>query len=72
VRPAASDDFLRPAGDQLVHSGKEQLARTSARRGVEGQNYLAVLGLLGSVAMIGWLLVKGVNEERWKEQARVE
>ena len=29
----------------------------------------ALYGLVVSVAMILWLLLKGVNEERWKEQA---
>jgi hypothetical protein len=31
--------------------------------------YLEVLGFLAEASLMLWLLVKGVNEQRWKEQA---
>jgi len=32
--------------------------------------YIAAFGLLGAASLVLWLLVFGVNEPRWKEQAR--
>lgn len=33
--------------------------------------YLIVLAMLGLLLTSGWLLVRGVDEQRWREQARV-
>jgi hypothetical protein len=33
--------------------------------------YIAGFGLLGALALIAWLLIVGVNNERWREQASV-
>jgi hypothetical protein len=32
--------------------------------------FIAIFAILGAASLIFWLLVKGVNEQRWKEQAR--
>jgi hypothetical protein len=31
--------------------------------------FIAIFAILGAGSLIFWLLVKGVNEQRWKEQA---
>jgi hypothetical protein len=33
--------------------------------------FIAIFAILGAASLIFWLLVKGVNEQRWKEQAGV-
>ena len=33
--------------------------------------YIAGFGLVGALALIAWLLIVGVNNERWREQASV-
>jgi Domain of unknown function (DUF4386) len=53
-----------------VCGGVGWLAYLSPTLGYRLFPYLAPIGFLGAMALILWLLVFGVNEERWKEQAR--
>jgi len=50
-------------------AGLGWLAFLSPTLGYDLFPYIAAFGLLGAAAQIVWLLVFGVNEERWKEQA---
>ena len=59
----------RILGVLSILAGLSLLTYLSPRLGNSMFSYVAALGLLGSVAQILWLLVVGVNEQRWKEQA---
>jgi len=52
-----------------VLGGFGWLAFLSPSLGSQLFPYIVAVGLLGSLATIVWLLVVGVNEQRWKEQA---
>ncbi len=59
----------RSLGVLTTLGGFGWLAFLSPSLGYRLLPYIVALGLLGAVATILWLLVFGVNEQRWKEQA---
>lgn len=59
----------RVLGWVAVAGGVAWLAFLSPPLGLRLFVYIAVLGIVGSLATIVWLLVVGVNEPRWREQA---
>ena len=66
----ARSSFLpRPLGMLKALGGIGWLAFLSPSLGYRLFPYIATVGLLGAAATILWLLVFGVNEQRWKEQA---
>jgi hypothetical protein len=56
-------------GALSIVAGFGWLAFLSPSLGSQLFPYIAIVGLLGSVATIAWLLVVGVDEPRWREQA---
>jgi hypothetical protein len=59
--------FLPPwLGALKIVSGIGWLTFLSPTLGYAAFNIVAPIALIGSVATIGWLLVKGVDEERWR------
>ena len=52
-----------------IVAGIGWLAFLSPTLGYAVFNVVALIALIGSIAMIGWLLVKGVDEERWRALA---
>ena len=61
----------RVLGWLAVLGGIGWLAFLSPPFGERMFSVIAVVGIIGSLANIGWLLVVGVNEQRWREQARL-
>ncbi|HEY8852765.1 MAG TPA: DUF4386 domain-containing protein [Gemmatimonadaceae bacterium] len=61
----------RALGWLAVLGGIGWLAYLSPPFGDRVFSIIALLGIVGALANIGWLLVFGVNEERWREQASV-
>jgi hypothetical protein len=59
----------RVLGVLSIFAGLGLLTFLSPTLGYQLFPYVAALGLLGAAPQILWLLVFGVNEQRWKEQA---
>ena len=58
-----------PAGMLAMISGLGWLTFLYPPLGYSAFMILALVALAGSAATIFWLLVFGVNEEKWKQQA---
>jgi hypothetical protein len=61
----------RVLGWLAVLGGVGWLAFLSPPFGERVFSVIAVVGIIGALANIGWLLVFGVNEQHWREQASV-
>jgi hypothetical protein len=61
----------RVLGWLAVLGGIGWLAFLSPPFGERVFSVVALIGIIGSLANIAWLLVVGVNEQRWREQAKV-
>ena len=59
----------RTLGVLTLITGVVLLSFLSPSLGIRLFPVTAAIGLVASIAVIGWLLVFGVNEERWREQA---
>ena len=61
----------RVLGWLAVLGGIGWLAYLSPPFGDRVFSFIALFGIVGALANIGWLLMVGVNEQRWREQASV-
>lgn len=60
----------RILGVLAIPAGLALLTFLSPTLGYKVFSYVALLGMIGAIPQIVWLLVFGVNEQRWNEQAR--